>query len=141
MCKTICSSNVFIAKNFDSVNHCFVTCTKHTVNVISSAVSYRIACPVYLDIVVSVVNVTDSCIYCCFSLEIFITLLPLFLFWNFHYILQTHQQHTSKGEAWNPLMNYIPPSATLPLTTLSTSPLRKSSTSCNYLSEYNSICL
>ena len=70
MCKLICSSKVFKAKNFDSVNHCSVTCTEHTVNVISSAVCYRTACPVDLDIVMQTVNVTLSCIYCCVSFEI-----------------------------------------------------------------------
>ena len=50
-CKTVCFSNVSMAKEFNSVNYCLVTCTEHPVNVISSVVrksvlSYRTACPV-----------------------------------------------------------------------------------------------
>ena len=62
-CKTVCFSNVGMAKEFNSVKHCLVTCTEHPVNVISSVVrmpvlSYRTACPVHFDIVVTVINVT-----------------------------------------------------------------------------------
>ena len=43
--------NISMAKEFNSVNYCLVTCTEHPVNVISSVerksvVSYRTACPV-----------------------------------------------------------------------------------------------
>ena len=49
-CKPVCFSNISIAKEFNSVNYCLVTCTEHLVNVISSVVrtsvvSYRTACP------------------------------------------------------------------------------------------------
>ena len=50
-CKTGFFSNVSMAKEFNSVNYCLVTCTEHPVNVISSVerksvVSYRTTCPV-----------------------------------------------------------------------------------------------
>ena len=74
-CKTVCFSNVSMAKEFNSVNFCVVTCTKHPVNVISSVVrksvvSYRTACPVDFDIVVETVNGTFLFTYRCLSFKI-----------------------------------------------------------------------
>ena len=59
--KIVCFSNVSMAKEFNSVNYCLVTCTEHPVNVISSVVrksivSYRTACPVDFDIVVKTMS-------------------------------------------------------------------------------------
>ena len=31
-CKTVCFNNVSMAKEFNSVNYCLVTCTEHPVN-------------------------------------------------------------------------------------------------------------
>ena len=80
MCKPICFSNVSIAKNFNSVNYCSVTCTKNSVSAIASAVSYRAACPVDFAIVVQTVNVTLSCTDCCVSIEIRHRIAPTFIF-------------------------------------------------------------
>ena len=35
-CKPVCFGNVIMVKNFNSVNYCLGSCTKHSVNVISS---------------------------------------------------------------------------------------------------------
>ena len=64
-----------MAKEFNSVNFCLVTCTKHPVNVISSVVrksvvSYRTACPVDFDIVVEIINVTLLSTYHCVFFKI-----------------------------------------------------------------------
>ena len=64
-----------MAKEFNSVNYCLVTCTKHPVNVNSSvvrksAVSFRTACPVDFDIVVETIYVILLCTYRCVSFKI-----------------------------------------------------------------------
>ena len=74
-CKTVCFSNVSMAKEFNSVSHCLLTFTEHPVNVISSvvtmpALSYRTACPVDFDIIVTVINVTLLSTYHCVSFKI-----------------------------------------------------------------------
>ena len=71
-CTPVCFSNVSMAKEFNSVNYCLVTCTEHSVNVISSTVrksvvSYRIACSVDFDIVMETINVTLLSTYRCVS--------------------------------------------------------------------------
>ena len=73
-CKTVCFSNVSMAKEVSSVNYCLVTCTEHPVNVISSVVrksvvSYRTACPVDFNIVVKIINVTLLSTYRCISFK------------------------------------------------------------------------
>ena len=70
MYKTVCFSNVSMAKEFNSVNYCLVTCTEHPVNVISSVVrkfvvSDRTACPVDFDIVMETINLTLLSTYHC----------------------------------------------------------------------------
>ena len=64
-----------MAKEFNSVSYCLVTCTEHPMNCISSVVRkpvvcYRAACPVDFDIVVITVNVTLLCNYRCVSFKI-----------------------------------------------------------------------
>ena len=73
-CKTVCLSNVSMAKEVNSVNYCLVTCTEYPVNVISSdvrksVVSYRTACPVDFYIVVKIINVTLLSTYRCISFK------------------------------------------------------------------------
>ena len=75
MCKTVCVSNVSMAKEFNSVNYCLVTYTEHPMNVISfivrkSVVSYRTACPVDFDAFVETINATLLSTYCCASFKI-----------------------------------------------------------------------
>ena len=75
MYKTVCFSNISMAKEFNSVNYCLVTCTEHPVNVISSVVrkfvvSDRTECPVDFDIVMETINVTLLSTYYCVSFRI-----------------------------------------------------------------------
>ena len=69
-CKTVCFSNVSMAKELNSVNYCLVTCTEHAVNVISTVVCYKTACPVNFDIVVETINVTLLSTYRFVSLKV-----------------------------------------------------------------------
>ena len=71
-----------MAKEFNPVNYCLVTCTKHPVNVNSSvvrksAVSFRTACPVDFDIVVETVYVILLCTYRCVSFKIPYRITPI----------------------------------------------------------------
>ena len=83
--KPVCFSSVSMAKEFNSVNYCLVTCTKHLVNVNSSivkksVVSCRTACPVDFDIVAKTVNITLLCTYCCVSFKIPHDITPTVIF-------------------------------------------------------------
>ena len=75
ICKPVCFTTVSMAKEFNSVNYCLVTCTEHLVNVDSSVVkksvvSYRTACPVDFDIIVQTINLTLLFTYHCVSFKI-----------------------------------------------------------------------
>ena len=91
-CKTVYFSNVSMAKEFNSVNYCLVTCTEHPMDVISSVVrksvvSYRNACPVHFDIVIRTKNVSLLSTYQCVFFKISHHISPLTSpFRNFHYI-------------------------------------------------------
>ena len=70
----LCFSNVSMAKEFNSVNYCLVTCIEHPLNVISpvvrkSVVSYKTAYPDDFDIV-KTINVTLLSTCRCVSFKI-----------------------------------------------------------------------